>query len=230
MSDVEFAEQGFAVVPLFDPEVVRAAQADIGEHLDRVSRALYAPFENSRPEAPLAQRLDRIWSHDRSLANLLRTAICTDAHRGARLQALAEGAELAAAAERLGGRPLAGRVVRVRASIGAFPEHLHGWHSDVAVDDGSSCGRVWITAWIPLGDAGPGQGGLEVIPGRRPAPLPHRRDLGFVIDDDALADLPRSQPVCPAGSVLFLDRFTPHRSLPAAAEARFALAIWMKAA
>jgi predicted 2-oxoglutarate/Fe(II)-dependent dioxygenase YbiX len=37
-------------------------------------------------------------------------------------------------------------------------------------------------------------------------------------------------PACPAGSVLFLDRFTPHRSLPVTGEARFALVIWMKAA
>lgn len=224
-----FREQGHAALPLFDPALVTAAQADIAEHIDRISRALYLPFDKSHPDAPLGERLDRIWQQDRSQANLLRLAICTDAHRGPRLQALAQAPELKEAAERLGGRTLGDPVMRLRASIGAFPEHRHAWHSDVAIDDGSSCGRVWIAAWIPLTDAGPGQGGLELVPGRRSAPLPHRRDGAFAIDETELAGLPRIQPSCPAGSVLFLDRFTPHRTLPAGPLARFALVIWMKA-
>ncbi|WP_324741129.1 phytanoyl-CoA dioxygenase family protein [Tsuneonella sp. CC-YZS046] len=195
-----------------------------------MARALYLPFGKSCPEEPLATRLDRIWQEDRSLANLLRIAICTDAHRGPRLRAVADAPELALAAARLAGRPLDGRVVRVRAGIRAFPEHLHDWHSDVARDDGTRCGGVRITAWIPLKDTGPGEGGLELVPGRRNAPLPHREDRAFSIAEDSLAGMPRIRPDCPAGSVLFLDRFTPHRSLPVEGSARFALVIWMKGA
>lgn len=225
-----FADQGFAALPVFDPAVVRAAQADIAEHIDRLSHALYWPFENSAPDAPLGQRLDRIWAAERSQAALLRTAICTDAHRGPRLSALAEAPQLQAAGEWLCGRRIDGLVVRVRANIPAFPEHRHAWHSDVALDDGTDCARVAITAWIPLDDAGPATGGLEVLTGRRSAPLPHRQDRGYAIDDAALAGLPRVQPDCPAGMVLFLDRFTPHRTLPAGPDARFALVVWMKGA
>lgn len=225
-----FRDQGYATVPLFDPGMIVAAQADIAEHIDRVSRALYLPFEESWPDAPLGTRLDRIWQDDRGRANLLRLAVCTDAHRGPRLQAIANAANLRSMAEHLAGRAIAGTVLRIRASIGVFPEHKHKWHSDVAIDDGSSCGRVCITAWIPLCDAGPDQGGLEVAVGRRGAPLEHIRDRGYSIDEAQLVGLPRVQPSCPAGSVLFLDRFTPHRSLPAGQEARFALVIWMKAA
>jgi hypothetical protein len=132
-------------------------------------------------------------------------------------------------AERLGGRRIGGRIERVRASIGVFPEEAHGWHSDVARDDGTSCGRVAVTAWIPLSDAGPAGGGLEVSPGRRSEPLPHREDRGFTIDEAVLGDRPRIRPSVPAGSVLFLDRFTPHRALPPGPTARFALVVWMKA-
>jgi hypothetical protein len=230
MNRTMFEAYGHSVVPLFDPAVVRAAQQDISYHVDRVSRALYLPFEASCPMEPLATRLERIWEKDRSQANLLRLAICTDAHRGPRLQALAHAPELIRAAEEAGGRKLGDRIVRVRASIGAFPEHLHPWHSDVAVDDGSDCGRVWVTAWIPLNDIGPDGGGLEVVPGRRTAPIPHRQGPGFAIDDAQLEDQPRMRPDCPAGSAILLDRFTPHRSLPAGREARFALVVWMKAA
>lgn len=221
---------GFAVAALFDPQQVRDARRDIAEHIDRVSRALYLPFTASCPDEPLETRLQRIWQHDRSHANLLRLAVCTDAHRGERLQALAGSPELKEAAEQLAGQQLGGSAVRIRASIDVFSQHLHDWHSDVARDDGTDCGSVRITAWIPLGDAGPGNGGLELVPGKRGAPLPHREEGGFAIPDAELEGLPRLRPSCPAGSALFLDRFTPHRSLPAGVDARFALVVWMKAA
>ncbi|WP_305858989.1 hypothetical protein, partial [Klebsiella pneumoniae] len=132
-----FAGQGYAAVPLFDPELVRAAEADIAEHIDRVARALYLPFEQSCPEAPLSARIDGVFAHERSVANLLRVAACTDAHRGPRLQALANDPRLIGTAERLGGRKLSGKIARVRASVACFPEHRHAWHSDVARNDGT---------------------------------------------------------------------------------------------
>ncbi|HJS10553.1 MAG TPA: hypothetical protein VJ811_04685 [Sphingopyxis sp.] len=224
-----FAEHGHAAVPLFDPELIRAAQADIAEHIDRVSHALYLPFDQSCPDAPLSERIDRVFAHERSVANLLRAAICTDAHRGPRLQALVNDPRLIGTAERLGDRKLSGKIARVRASIACFPAHRHAWHSDVARDDGTGCGKVVVTAWIPLSDAGPERGGLEIAAGRQPAPLASQGDDGFEIPEWRLAGLPRVQPECPAGTVLFLDRFTPHRTLPAR-RARFALVVWMKAA
>lgn len=224
-----FAEQGYAAVPLFDPEIVRAAAADVAGHIDRVARALYLPFEQSYPDAPLGERIDRVYAKERSVANLLRVAVCTDAHRGERLQALANDPRLIGAAEELSGRALAGKILRVRASVACFPEHRHAWHSDVARDDGTGCGKVLVTAWIPLSDAGPESGGLEVAAKRQPAPLASEGDDGFEIPEWRLAGLPRVQPECPAGTVLFLDRFTPHRTLPAKTT-RFALVVWMKAA
>ncbi|WP_447765152.1 hypothetical protein [Sphingopyxis panaciterrae] len=225
----DYAEQGFAAAPLFDRDLVLAAQADIAEHIDRVSRALYLPFEHSCPDAPLGERIDRIFAHERSVANLLRVAICTDAHRGPRLQAIANDPRLIETAEEISSRALSGKIVRVRASIACFPEHRHAWHSDVARDDGTGCGKVVVTAWIPLTDAGPGSGGLEIAAGRQPAPLGEQVADGFEIPEWRLANLPRVQPLCPAGTALFLDRFTPHRTLPAR-RTRFALVVWMKAA
>jgi hypothetical protein len=229
MSETLFTEQGHAAVPLFEPELVRAAETDIADHIDRVSRALYLPFDQSCPDAPLSERIDRVYARERSVANLLRVAVCTDAHRGPRLQALVNDPRLIDTAERLGGRKLSGKIARVRVSIACFPEHRHAWHSDVARDDGTGCGKVVVTAWIPLSDAGPERGGLEIAAGRQPAPLASEGDDGFEIPEWRLAGLPRVQPECPAGTVLFLDRFTPHRTLPAHAT-RFALVVWMKAA
>lgn len=230
MSKAQFDRDGYTVLPMFAPELIRAAQADIGDHIDRLSHALYLPFDKSHPDAPLGQRLERIWKSDRSHANLLRVALCTDAHRGPRLGALARAPQLLDTAEALAGCALDPQLARVRASIGVFPEHLHSWHSDVATADGSDCGRILITAWVPLGDAGPDTGGLELVPGRRVAPMQHRAEHNHMIDAQELLWKKRVRPSCPAGSVLFLDRFTPHRSLPPGVDARFALVIWMKAA
>lgn len=230
MSLAEFyAREGYAAAPLFDPALIAAAQVDIEDHINRLSHALYLPFEQSCPDAPLAERLDRIFEQDQSLANLLRVAICTDAHRGPNLQAISNDPRLIAVAEQISGRPLSGAVVRVRASIASFPEHRHAWHSDVARDDGAACGKVWTTVWIPLTDAGPETGGLEIIPGKRGMPLATPTERGFEISEDQLSGMPRLQPHCPAGSALFLDRFTPHRT-GATRAARFALVVWMKAA
>lgn len=226
----DFATQGYAALPVFDPATVRAAQDDIAQHIDRLSRTLYWPYDRTSPDAPPGERIDRIHAQEPSQAALLRTALCTDAHRGPRLSALAAAPELRAAGERLCGKAIGDIIVRVRANIPAMPEHRHAWHSDVALDDGTDCARVAVTAWIPLDDTGPDAGGIEILPGRRTAPLPHRQDRGYSIDADALAGLPSVQPQCPAGTVLFLDRFTPHRTLPAGPAARFALVVWMRAA
>lgn len=230
MIEENFAAEGYAAVSVFEPAQVIAAQADITDHIDRAAHALPLPFEHSRPDMPFYKRLDSVAEMDAVYANRLRVAVCSDAHRGARLTALAQSKILSDTAARLAGRPLGGAIVRARASIAAFPHERHDWHSDVAIADDTDCGRVCVTAWLPLMDAGPESGGLEIVPGRRDAPLPHIRDAGYRIAEDVLAGMPRLQPVCPAGTVLFLDRYTPHRTLPSNGAARFALVIWFKAA
>lgn len=230
---VRFARDGYVAQPLFAPQLVRAAQADIAATLDATLRTLGVTGLPPIPREAPAAWLDRLARTHSALADTLRHHVCAEAHRRPRLTALATDPALRTAAERLAGTPLdlGEGIRRVRASLSAFPEHRHGWHSDVALDDGTDCARVRIAAWIPLDDAGPESGGLELAPGTRTAPLPHRRDDGrFVIAPEALAGAPRVRPVCPAGTVLFMDRFTPHRTLPAGPQGRFALVLWMKAA
>lgn len=229
MQDELFEVEGHCVRPVFDPAMVIEAQADITDELDRIARALHLPFERSRPDLPLCERLDAIASSEPSYANLLRLAVVTDAHRGPRLTALAESPALRAEGERLCGRPIIGCTVRVRASLAAFPEHRHRWHSDVAIDDGSDCARLRVTAWIPLMDAGPDSGGLEIAAGRLAEPRPHTREAGYHISEDKIDAMPRRRPYCEAGSALFLDRFTPHRTLPHDGRGRYALVVWMRA-
>ena len=226
-----FANDGYEVLPVFRPAEILALHDDVTEHIDRVANALHLPFEASAPDAPFAERLERIAKHDPSHANLLRIALCTDAHRGRRFSGLLNHAALKAAAEELAGVPLGEPIMRLRANVPTLTRARSGWHSDVALLEGT-CNTVRIAAWIPLMDAGPGNGGLEVAVGRRDAPLPHEKGSNeFHIPDAALEGLPKAPLDCPLGGCVFLDRFTPHRALPnTSEEARLSVVIWMKAA
>lgn len=231
MTKARFDRDGYSVAALFPPALIQAAQQDLSDHFDRVAKALYLPFAASLPDEPLGTRLDRVFRTNRSLANLLCMALQTDAHSGPRLQALAHRPELLRMAEELAGCPLESQpVMRIRANVAALPDYLYPWRSDVAFDDGSECARFRIAAWIALTDTGADRCGLEIAPCRLTAPKPHSKNRVLFIPDADVADLPRARPDCPPGSVLFLDRFTPHRSLPVAGEARFALSVWFKAA
>lgn len=231
MTSPLYTRDGYSVVPLFPAALIEAAQQDLTDHMNRIAQALYLPFATSCPDEPLGTRIDRIYRTNRSLANLLCTALTTDAHSGPRLQALAHDAGLLAHAEELAGCRLDGQVVmRVRAGIASLPDHLYPWRSDVAYDDGSECARFQVTAWIPLIDAGEDTAGLELAPCRLSAPRPATKGRMLHIQEAELTDLPRARPHCPVGSVLFFDRFVPHRSLPVSGSARFALSVWIKRA
>jgi len=226
-----YAEDGYEVAALFEPGFVADLQQDVTEHIDRIARALHLPFAASEPGAPFADRLERIARNDQSLAELLRVAVCTDAHRGPRIAPLAEHPAIRERAEAMAGVKLDEAVMRLRANVPALSRRRHGWHSDVAVHDGTSCSKVRIACWLPLMDAGPDSGGLEMATGRRTGPLPHERERSFEIPDAEIEHLPKAHVDCPAGSAIFMDRFTPHRALPNTTDkARLAVVIWMKSA
>lgn len=229
---MSFGTDGYALRPVFAPARMMALQADVLQYIDRIARALHMPFETSAPGLPLTDRLDAIARHDKAYANLLRLAVCTDAHRGAAFAALPHDPLVLSHVRELLGREPDGSIVRLRANIPGLPEQRQGWHSDVARDDGTGCAQVRVTCWMPLMDSGPDSGGLEVVPGRRARPFLHAQGTAKLeIPEDRLAALPKVQPVCPAGTALFLDRFTPHRALPnLSGKARWSLVMWFRAA
>lgn len=228
-----YQSEAWAVVRVFEPAIIEAARADITAHIDSVARALHMPFEASDPQESFARRLEMVARHDQSYADLLRMAVCTDAHRGPRLSAIVGDSRLREAASDLCGVALGQPIFRVRANIPTLERRRHGWHSDVALPaHPSDCARVRITAWIPLMDSGPETGGLEVIPGFRDEPIPHIRTTGFEIPEASLEGLPRVQPNVRMGEALFLDRYVPHRTLPPKDldATRWSLVVWLKGA
>lgn len=227
---------GFRVVELLRRDEIDAMGAAIAETIDRVVRALRTPHEDSEPEAGLFDRLERLARRNKVYASALLSAVYADAHLDPRIAFLAEDARLLAAIEdQCGPFEPRGVTVRVRCSVPAMAKTLHDWHSDVAIQAAvradSTCQTVLGACWIPLRDVDPGNGSLEVVTRRLPAPLPHGRDAAgnYVIDEALLADLPREAISVRAGQAAVIDRFTPHRSLPNPSDqVRWSVVAWVK--
>lgn len=97
------------------------------------------------------------------------------------------------------------------------------WHQDYGATDPADESVALITAWVPITQASPHHGGLQVIPGsHRLGWLPHRRsERGPEVCADGLAtrmiqhpDLQSLSIDARPGDVVLFDQFTLHKSLP----------------
>ena len=227
--------KGFEVLrDVLRPEEVATLRGAVGDSIDRVARVMLTPFEQSRPEAVLEERLDRVAQQDRAYAAALLQVVMADAQRDPRLQALARHPGLAAAiAPLIAPHRACGEVIRTRAALPSFTSRISPWHQDVPRPEApTGCATVRLACWIPLADVDERSGALEVMPGRWEAPLRHdvRDDGHFFIPDDSLPTTAGEVVPVRAGDVLVLDRFVPHRSRPTHdLQGRWAVVMWVKA-
>ena len=229
--DGAFDDDGWVVRPVLGPDEVAGLRAAVAAYLDRVVDALLVPVDETHPSAGFDERLERISAGDDPfLAALLATAAGTDAQRDPMVAGLVDHEAVHAVVGELTGREVEGGTVRVRCNVPSLPNRREPWHTDVVVDDGLPCSRVRTTCWIPLVDVGPGVGGLEVVTGRRseaPTHEPMGPGLGIPEDDLGLGE--RVAVECVAGDGVFLDRFTPHRTLaPADGRVRWSVVLWLR--
>jgi phytanoyl-CoA hydroxylase len=89
------------------------------------------------------------------------------------------------------------------------------WHQDAGVTWDEADNSDIITCWIPLTDATVENGCMEVMPGAwRRGYLEHQAEGGTTIRADLLPDTtPQPVPVN-KGGIVFMHRYTPHRSTP----------------
>lgn len=226
----------YRVVGFLGAEELDAMGQAVQETVERVARALRTPYAESEPQSDIFHRLQRVALRNPVYASALVAAVYADAHRDPRIEALKDDPRLFAAMEQLCGRFEPGGVtIRVRVNVPALPRTLHGWHSDVAiatpVQPGSTCHTVLGACWIPLADAGPDTGGLELVSTPQDRPLMHERseEGRFVIPDTLLAGLPRESVSVRAGEAALIGRYTPHRSLPNRGDrVRWSVVAWVK--
>ncbi|HWK42319.1 MAG TPA: phytanoyl-CoA dioxygenase family protein [Croceibacterium sp.] len=228
---MSFATDGYEVAPLFSPQEVSILREAVAAHMAGVAGALLKPAAEAEPDAPYDERIERLAEHDPSYAQLLGVAVATDAQRTPAVAALAHDPRIEQIVEEMAGCPVGERIFRFRLNSSALPKGRQAWHSDVARLDGGECSQLVATAWIPLADAGPDTGGLEILPGRRDAPFAHAEGGGKItIDDGDLNGADTVVPTVPAGHCLFLHPFTPHRAVEnMSGRTRWSLVVWMKA-
>jgi len=87
------------------------------------------------------------------------------------------------------------------------------WHQDAGVTWAEADDSDIVTCWLALVDATVENGCMEVMP-RVPHFLEHQAEGGTTIRPDLLPQItPRPVPV-PRGGIVFMHRWTPHRSTP----------------
>jgi hypothetical protein len=232
---MSYATLGYEVVDgVFSAEAIAAVRVAIREALDRLARAMIAPFERSRPELPLDRRLEEVARQDPAYASALYHGVLADAHLDPRVAALRDHPGLREAVEaRLAGYRMTGTTLRLRANVPSLPLSRSRWHQDVADETPTpyGCETVRLACWVPLVDVDAERGALELIPGRYEAPIRHEGGVGgfFHIPEERLPKGRRVSPPMPLGSALFLDRLIPHQALPLGGDAaRWSLVLWVK--
>jgi phytanoyl-CoA hydroxylase len=95
--------------------------------------------------------------------------------------------------------------------------HVAPWHQDAGVTGEEADPHFILTVWVPLVDAGPENGCMEILPGAvGMGLLPHETRAG--VGTTILADrLPLVEPVAlpvRKGGVILMHKETPHRSTP----------------
>ncbi|MBI4396667.1 MAG: phytanoyl-CoA dioxygenase family protein [Elusimicrobia bacterium] len=231
----ELTSDGFSVARnVLDGADIETLRGAINDTMDRVARALLTPFEHSHPELPFEERLERVARENRAYALALYQAVMADAQADPRVKALTDHPRLSALVNSLLA-PLAatGHVLRTRASIPMLSSACTAWHQDVVRPSHSGCGSTKLACWIPLSDVDEETGALEVIPGKW-QPLPHQSndpDGRLRIADQDLPKSPSRIVPVRRGDVLVMDRFLPHRALPARGErVRWTVVMWVQSA
>ncbi|MBM7565571.1 phytanoyl-CoA dioxygenase family protein [Paenibacillus sacheonensis] len=88
------------------------------------------------------------------------------------------------------------------------------WHQDCAVTTPDSEASEIITFWMPLVDATAETGCMEVMPRVfKQGYINHRAEGGTMIDPDKLPDAVPVLAECPKGSLVIMNKYTPHRGI-----------------
>jgi ectoine hydroxylase-related dioxygenase (phytanoyl-CoA dioxygenase family) len=213
---------------IFTPAEIDQLQTGITETINRLARGFLTPYATSCPDAPFVERLERVAQRDRAYAAALIHGVFADAHHDPRLASLATHPRLTEEVTRLAALwQITGQIIRVRVNLPSFPQTRSPWHQDAT----EAHSPIVLACWIPLVDATATNGTLEVLPGVYEAPYPHQQTAEgkFYLPPEVLPDTPPRTLACPAGDVLFLDRFLPHRTLPnQTATIRWSLVMWLK--
>ena len=223
---------GFQKKLLFSPDEIDVFKQTISEQIDRVATALSAPFEYSEPGLSIFERLETLAKKDPSYATIMYHAICGDLQRDPRIHQLITHSKLRLSAEELIGQKIETGTVRVRCNIPSLENARQRWHSDVVLMNGQNCSKIKVACWIPLQDVDNDNGTMEIVHQSFNSPFPHTEENGqFIIPEESLQQFQKETIIASAGNCVFIDRFTPHQSIPNKSPyVRWSIVVWFRTA
>ncbi len=212
----EFHREGFLLVEdvLSDADVQPVID-EISEEIDRLARELVASGDLSRTyeEEGFETRLTRITAETEKLYR----SIYSGNLAGPGIFSLLTNPKLLDLAESLvGPEIIASSAYRLRPKVPGLPHGVVPWHQDSGYFEPYCDKSLVLTMWIPLVDATPERGCLQVMPRVHHSEIYRhlRRPIGYL--EIAPEDMPPGEvvtvPVRKGGVLLFTNR-TPHCSI-----------------
>ena len=224
--------QGYCVAKnVFNTEEIKLFQEAITASIDRYAKAMLFPYETSVPDANFGDRLELAAQKNPAYTNAIINGLYADGHLVAPIDEIYEHLGFRNLIDKLiHPHPNQNPTTRIRMSLASQPDKGHPWHSDVVFPAKLGCGSNKLTCWIPLQKVNSATGTLELVSNFFNEPFEHNIVNGqFAIDEKELDGYPKTAVHCNAGDVLFIDRFTPHRSLKnTSSTVRWSIVLWVK--
>lgn len=214
-----FDKEGYLVVEnLFDDDDLQPVIDDVSAEIDRLANDLVESGELSRTyaEESFTSRLTAITNEtDQVLNPILSGKLATSGIFGL----LTNPKLLDAMESLLGSEIIAASAYRLRPKLPHWDDAVVPWHQDSAFFEPYCDSSLIVTVWIPLVDATPERGCMQVVPRQHKGDIvPHHLPEGFhggllqIKSNDFSDDDIVTTPV-PKGGALLLTNRTPHRSI-----------------
>lgn len=220
-----FLESGYVVVPdLFTESDLLPLREEINGIVDAAARRLYdeGRITDLREEEGFETRLTRLLAdHPECRADYLRAIEGKGGggHSGRAIFDLITHPCLLDAMECLVGPEIVGSsVYRIRPKVPGLDRGVVPWHQDSGYFAAHCDTSLIVTCWIPLVDATPENGCLQVLPHTHRQGIFRHHTGGpagyLVIKDQDLPVSPQEAVTVPVpfGGALLMTNFTPHRS------------------
>lgn len=221
----QFETDGWVMVPdIFTPSDLEPLRREIAQIVDDAARQLQAEgkLADTHADEGFETRLTRLLHDHPEHTDTFMKAIegrAGGGHTGREMFNILTHPKLLERIETLTGPEIvASSVYRIRPKVPHLGRGIVPWHQDSGYFEPHCDQSLIVTCWIPLVDATPENGCLQVLPrAHRQGVVTHKTggNAGFlVIDGD---DLPTGGIVTvpvPLGGALLLTNLTPHQSLP----------------
>lgn len=223
----QFFDEGWVMVPdVLTPAALEPLRREIADIIDATARRLAADgrITDLHANEPFETRLTRLVDDHPELTGEYMAALegrAGGGHTGREMFGIITHPHLLEAMECLLGPEIVGSsVYRIRPKLPGFARGVVPWHQDSGYFAAHCDQSLIVTCWLPLVDATPENGCLQLLPRRHGRGVVRHHTGGnagyLVIADEDLPGPPAEAVTVPVplGGVLLMTNLTPHCSTP----------------